>query len=208
VRETVVRILRVWLFYIGPALTIPLFALPWAWHDLRMRWLVIAGGISMAGSTLSTYFLVHYAAPLTAIILGILLQCLRYLRVWRWDGMPVGMFLARSIVLVCVLMVPIQVVTLYAFVKSAEPPSGMLRAELLSKLSRLPGPQLVIVRYRPDHPALGNEWVDNEADIDNSKVIWARDMGPEENQELLQYYGNRQVWLAEPDEIPPKVSPY
>lgn len=41
-----------------------------------------------------------------------------------------------------------------------------------------------------------------------AKVIWARDMGPEQNQELLKYYSDRQVWLAEPDETRPKVSPY
>jgi hypothetical protein len=208
VREAVVRILRVWLFYIGPALAVPLFAFPLAWRDRRITWLLITAGISMTASALGTYFLVHYAAPLTGLILGIVLQCFRHLRVWRWDGRPVGMFLARSIVLVCALMVPIQLVTLYKLFKSSEPSPGILRAELLSKLSHLPSRQLVIVRYRPDHPALGIEWVDNDADIDNSKVIWARDMGAEKNRELLRYYGDRQVWLAEPDETPPKVSPY
>jgi len=33
-------------------------------------------------------------------------------------------------------------------------------------------------------------------------------MGEQNNQELLQYFKNRDVWLVEPDESPPKVSPY
>jgi hypothetical protein len=207
-REAVVRILRMWVFYIGPALTIPLFMFRSVRCARNIRWLVIIGGICMAGSFLSTYFLVHYAAPLTCLLLGIVLQGLRALRTWRWDGRPVGMFLARAIILVCVMMVPVQILTLQSLVKSWKGSPPMIRAELLSKLSSLPARQLVIVRYRPDHPSLGIEWVDNDADIDQSKVIWARDMGTQQNQKLLQYYSDRQVWLAEPDEIPPRVTPF
>jgi hypothetical protein len=39
-------------------------------------------------------------------------------------------------------------------------------------------------------------------------VVWARDMDEKSNQELLQYFKNRNVWLLEPDESPPKLSPY
>jgi len=36
-------------------------------------------------------------------------------------------------------------------------------------------------------------------------VVWARDMGPEKNRELLDYYKDRRAWLVEPDEKPPGV---
>jgi hypothetical protein len=45
-------------------------------------------------------------------------------------------------------------------------------------------------------------------DIDGSKVVWARDMDEKDNQELIQYFKNRSVWLLEPDESPPKLAPY
>ena len=48
----------------------------------------------------------------------------------------------------------------------------------------------------------------NKADIDGTKVVWARDMGFSENEELLRYFKDRRAWLVEPDETPPKVSPY
>ena len=77
------------------------------------------------------------------------------------------------------------------------------RARVLAQLRAEPGRHLAIVRYQPDHEIL-EEWVYNEADIDGSKVVWARDMGAAKNQELIDYYKDRQVWLVEPDEKPVK----
>ncbi len=70
----------------------------------------------------------------------------------------------------------------------------------------MPGRQLVIVRYKPVHDPL-QEWVYNRADIDGSRVVWARDMGPHQNQELMQYYRSRNAWILDADEVPPKLSP-
>jgi len=39
-------------------------------------------------------------------------------------------------------------------------------------------------------------------------VIWANDLGEQLNQELIQYYKNRQVWLVEPDKSPAQIMPY
>ncbi|MGA7926230.1 MAG: hypothetical protein WCA20_09550, partial [Candidatus Sulfotelmatobacter sp.] len=54
-----------------------------------------------------------------------------------------------------------------------------------------------------------SSWVANGADIDGSKVVWANDMGPQQNQELVEYFNDRKVWLVEPDEVRPiKISEY
>jgi hypothetical protein len=207
-RETAMKFLRTWLFYIGPALTLPLFALPWALRDRRMKWLIITGAIGVAGSVLTTLFFPHYVAPFAGLILAVVLQCMRHQRAWHWEGRTVGLLLVRLIALVCVLMVPVQLVTLFNRAKSGEQQPGAPRARILSQLSALPGRQLVIVRYRSDHAVLAPDWVDNDADVDHAKVVWARDMGAEQNEELLRYYGDRRVWMLDADEAPPKMSPY
>ena len=52
------------------------------------------------------------------------------------------------------------------------------------------------------------EWVYNSANIDSSKVVWARDMGSARNQELIDHYQDRQVWLAEPEQDSATWAPY
>jgi hypothetical protein len=68
------------------------------------------------------------------------------------------------------------------------------------------GRQLVFVHYAPGH--MFEEWVHNGADIDAAKAVWAHDLGPQENEELIKYFPDRAVWLVEPDLTPAKLSPY
>jgi hypothetical protein len=75
------------------------------------------------------------------------------------------------------------------------------------QLARLPGKLLVFVRYWPGH-IFQDEWVYNAADIDGARVVWARDLGPEENEKLRRYYPGRSAWLLEPDARPPRLTPY
>ena len=65
---------------------------------------------------------------------------------------------------------------------------------------------MVFVRYAPNHGF--HEWVHNEADIDRARVVWALDLGEEENRKLIQYFPNRKVWIVQPDLTPPRLSPY
>jgi hypothetical protein len=84
---------------------------------------------------------------------------------------------------------------------------GTERARVEGYLTNLPGKQLAIVRYSSRHNPF-NEWVYNSAEIESSKVVWAREMDAVNNQELIDYYKGRKVWLVEPDFSQAKVSTY
>jgi hypothetical protein len=75
----------------------------------------------------------------------------------------------------------------------------MGRAAIVKELDALPGQDVVLVKYAADFDP-DREWVYNGADIDGQKIVWARDMGAERNQELLDYYRGRKFWMVEADE--------
>lgn len=85
-------------------------------------------------------------------------------------------------------------------------PEGQVHRFIQQELQRAANQQLVFVRR--DQFASAGQWIHNSADIDESKVVWAHDLGEDKNQELLGSYPNRQVWLFEPDAIPPRLRPY
>ena len=66
---------------------------------------------------------------------------------------------------------------------------------------------MVIVRYGPDHN-VDRDWIYNAPDINRSRIVWARDMGKEQNIELLRYFHDRHIWLMSGDESPPLLEPY
>lgn len=206
-------------FYFGPALLLPLLMFPRLLRDRRVRFLVAAGAVGLVGLAVEVFFIPHYAAPMTAIGLALVVQGLRHLRVWRWHGRPAGVFLVRILPLVYAgalalrllapaLGLPLTETSLW-WLKLPPSERGLERAHLLARLERTPGQHLVIVRYGLDHdPGRQIEWVYNRADIDRARVIWARDMGETENASLLEHYRGRQVWLIEPDRQPVRLQPH
>jgi hypothetical protein len=79
------------------------------------------------------------------------------------------------------------------------------RRAIARRLAEMPEPQLVFVRYSPGHTV--REWIHNPADIDQARVVWALDSGPEQNAALRLYYPKRRAWLLEPDLNPPRLMP-
>jgi hypothetical protein len=207
-KETAIKLGTIWAFFVGPVLTIPGLLLPKVLCDRRIRFLIATGAVGFAGTALVIFFDPHYAAPLTGIILAMVLQGMRHLRVWHFEGKPTGLFLVRASVALCVLFVPVKVWRLAAGSEPGSwPAMGIERARVVAQLSSLPDEQLVIVHYKPAHNVLF-EWVYNEPNIDTSKIVWARDMGAAQNEELIQFYKSRRVWFLEADESPPNLFSY
>jgi hypothetical protein len=80
------------------------------------------------------------------------------------------------------------------------------RAAIDRQFAAAPGKQLVFVRFGPAH--LLREWIHNAANIDAARVVWALDLGGDDNEKLIRYYPDRKIWLIEPDARPPRLSEY
>ena len=202
------KIWSLWDFYLGPVLTIPLLALPWIFRDRRMRFPLIACGVLILGILVETWTSPHYLAAGTGLLYLVLMQCMRHMRLWRWRGHAVGAALVRAIPVICCAIIVLRVaaVAVRVPIEPMWPRGNLERAAIVRELQDLPGQHLVIVRYRPDHD-LDREWVYNAADIDRSKIVWARDMGAIDNGELLQYFPNRHAWRLDADQPSPRLEP-
>jgi hypothetical protein len=201
--------LILWSFYVGPVLTLTLLAAPRIWRDRRIRPLLAPVAVLLAGLALSQTVVPHYAAPATAAILALVIQGIRHLRFARVRGVAIGAPLLAAMALTTVFLA-VRIATgprtggdnsSWCCAPGARHPG---RADVLRDLEKVPGKHIVLVRYAPTH-FFHDEWVYNDADIPSSRVIWARILSREENRKMVNYYGDRRVWLLEPDAQPPTM---
>jgi len=96
-----------WEFFLGPALSIPFLALPWVLSEPRNRLLLLQAAFSVFGLWVIVYYNNHYAAPLLATVVVLMLQCMRALRRWHFLDRAVGVPLTRLVVLFSLLIGPI-----------------------------------------------------------------------------------------------------
>jgi hypothetical protein len=148
----------------------------------------------------------HYAAPIAGLLLLRFLQTLSRLNGWRPRGIPLGPAIGVFFATFFVYQFATNLSALLHYGPGGFP-LGPERNAIVQQLERMPGRQLVLVRYSADHDGL-NEWVWNRADIDKSQAVWARAMDPTQDAELLRYYPGRKAWLLEPDQQPIKLVPY
>jgi len=217
---TCIKVLTVFLFFAGFALLPPLIMLRRVLLDRRIRFLVLCVAVFAAGMLIEIFLIPHYLAPFTAVFYAIGLQAMRHLRLWSPERKPVGAMLVRLTVLLCIVLAGVRLFTGPLHIHIAEWPAGQWsglwygpehfgteRAQIEAGLEKLPGRQLVILRWSIERNSL-DQWVYNQADIDGSKVVWAREMSNADNRELIHYYPDRKPWLVDMGTQPATVSPF
>jgi len=212
-RHLLLKIDDLWLFYLSSALTVPCLALLFAWASFRrshrFRFPVVLAAIFALGLLPQTWTMAHYAAPATGLLFLFVVQGTRYLRLWQRRENGMGATLVRTIPVVLTAMIVLRVAAAAGHIPIEQPwPRGNLeRAAISRTLATVTGHHLVFVAYSSNHD-INQEWVYNRADIDDSPIVWARDMGDSENRKLIQYFGDRHVWRLSPDQQPVVLAPY
>jgi hypothetical protein len=202
--------IRYYRFYFLPPLYLALFAFLLALKESPYRW--VAGTCLMFALGINFFpaFQLHYMAAV--VCLFILISVVGLQRIGPWP--------ARMIVTLCCahflfwygihladdsplsrFMRPYET---WDAINHANPAR---RISVTDRLAQVPGQLLVFVRYFPRH-VFQEEWVFNAADVDSSRIVWARDLGTEENRALLSYYPHRRALLLEPDHEVPELDDY
>src|SRR5208337_3264494 len=89
--------------FLWPGAFPALFCLPLALRGRRMPFLFVELLFCLAGMFSVIYFEPHYAAPLTCVIYGLIVQGTRHLRAIRIGTRPDGIGLARASILLLLL---------------------------------------------------------------------------------------------------------
>jgi hypothetical protein len=194
--------IRYYRFFFLPPLYIvlPLFLL--ALCEARYIRVAVCLVIFALGVNFFPAFQYHYMAGVTCLFVLVSIVGLQQLT-------RLNLLAARVIYLLCLAQFALEFGLQCA---STDPWSLALRnpqrrVMINQQLAQSPGRQLVFVRYWPQH-IFQDEWVYNTADIDGSRIVWARDLGDAEDAKLRRYYPNRTAWLLEPDARPPRLTPY
>ena len=198
-------------FFLAPLyLVLPLALL--FLREWRYRWVLLALLLFALGTNFYPYFYPHYIAAATCLFVLVSVAGLQ--RLARFS--PEAALLIASLCAAQFLFWygfhlfadtnasgAMLVYDNWDFVNHGDPQG---RIAVRDRLARAPGKQLVFVRYWPRH--MFQEWIHNAADIGRARVVWALDLGPEQNEKLRRYYPDRAAWLLQPDARPPLLAPY
>ena len=108
-----------------------------------------------------------------------------------------------------VLLPAAQLLAILLFVakQSAAPSAGHNAREAVeARLRSIDGKHLVVVKEECSPANWG--FVYNDADVDASKIVWARDLGAKDNAALLAYYRDRRTWLLEIERGEARIRPF
>jgi hypothetical protein len=86
------------------------------------------------------------------------------------------------------------------FVLVVSTPRSIVERQLLG----IGGNHLVFVKYGASH-TFYDQWISNDADVDHSRIVWARSLDAASNQTAIEYWNGRSVWAVYTDESPVRL---
>lgn len=203
------RVQEYWRFFYGPVLTIPLLFVAGVWRRRRLFFLALSGAVFAV--MLEGAASPHYIAPATVVLVAILVECVRHMRAARVR--LTGAFLVAMCVVLGLRIgaqnshLPYsQEVNYQSWCCRVE--GNLNKSRLIRQLEQTPGGHLVFVKAKTNEKNLF-QWIYNDADIDASRVVWARDLGEARNAQLADFYhGLRTTWLVDPNVEPAQIIRY
>ncbi|HXK06049.1 MAG TPA: hypothetical protein VMS37_26850 [Verrucomicrobiae bacterium] len=211
---------RFYRFFFLPPLYLAALAFLTRVREYRFAWVAATLALFALGTNFFPNFLYHYVAGVACLFVLAAVAGLEQMAKVTIRGQAAGAEAAGVLVLLCCAHFLFwygmhvvddseisQSVRQYVTWDGLNHRNPARRILVAQELAKVPGQLLVFVRYLPQH-IFQDEWVYNAADIDGSRIVWARDLGVEENRKLLEYYPGRVPVLLEPDWRPPRVGAY
>ncbi len=202
---------RYYRFFFLPALylALPLFLV--SMRQWNLLWVAMTLALFALGVNFFPAYQLHYSAACTCLMILAAVAGLRKLASARREAARIVLFLSAAHFL---FWYGAHVFENTSVARAALPfetwdainhQNPQRRVYVARELAKIPGDLLVFVHYEyPQHP-FQDEWVYNAADIDRARIVWARDLGAEEDAKLIQYFPQRKAIVLDPDERPPSI---
>jgi hypothetical protein len=196
-----------WRIYIRPELSLPFLLVFIGLVRGRMPLLAWMLGIACSGLAIEVWGAPYYYAPQIPVLVLAIAVALRDSSELQFFGrrlgatVPYATACACGVTLAMLALFAVQQVRIvgeqhFRFLSTEDRLQS--RYDVGRQLQALPGRHLVLVRYHPDHN-IHLEWVWNAAEVDASKIVWARSIDPNKDQALMNYFHDRAAWLADAD---------
>jgi hypothetical protein len=204
--ERLVFGMRYYRFFILPPLYLALAAFLATLRERRHKWVATTVALFILACNFYPYFYPHYAGATASLFILMSIVGLQKLNRWHIGRLLFFLCIAAFLCWYGIRLIappdllPALAYDEWDFVNHGDPEG---RIAVNDQLAKSPGKQLVFVHYAPQHKF--HEWIHNDADIDAARVVWALDLGEEENRKLMAYYPDRHVWMVEPDAQPPQL---
>lgn len=223
--QTPYKLSIMWRFFFGPMLTVLLWAVIGNRRARRWPWLFLCAAPVFLAVAIEQTWYPHYLSPAFAAIIGVWAVGLREMDRRRFpkDRSLTGQRRAAFAGWFLALVMPAHLLLLgiSGVSRAAEWPfqpglnaitwcckaGGNLdrekaEREILGAGRREGSPDggrhLVFVST-PERHLNPSQWTYNRAGIDASRIVWAADLGPAKNEELLRYYPKRKPWRVYAD---------
>ena len=200
-----------WSFQIMPAITgncwlsIPLFLglCSFVSGDKWMIFIVCILIFYVFLQALSCWFFLHYMAPLMPLSIILLIYGFRVLFCQKIRKVPIGKVVT---ILYLVFFFCLGVLDMNKTVLVNKHEWNRVRQKIINAFKKTGDKHLILVDYGFGNSGRNvrqpyNEWVYNEADINKAKIVWARSLGKASDQELLEYFKDRRIWILSTDQV-------
>ena len=176
-------------FFIGPSTTLPLLIAVFLFRDVYVRVALVVVSLTTLAILTLPGAQAHYFAPCVGLLYLLPVKGIEELHRLTFKGNRIGQAIVWMIILIALITFS-QSLTRRI---EKQPNWSYKRQAMVDELFSIEGNHLVLISYMDDH-SVHHEWVYNDADIDNAKIVWARDMGPQKNRALFDYFPDHRIW--------------
>lgn len=184
---------------------VPMAILTWRKGRRRFGWLLVIAASALLVINLVPWVMPAYVASIIPLAILLFAFVLKRFATWiatRFHSTKTKASLqlrAEWATLLCLFSCQLLALSYTCYARASyqagwEPNWAQKRQDIIADLNTSSESHLILVQYDDGHD-VNEEWVYNEAELTNAKMVWGRFASADLNRQFIEGYPNRKVWL-------------